>query len=190
MINPTKNNKKLPKSSLADHRVLEAPSERVSVDVNTLLSQSNYLSLRTAYPTGRFYKSGCLEKHNRHAALLKAKSNTPTVVIGGSIAAGLMRYRNVWDKYFNKDTINCRIGGDKTQKVMWRSNNIPLPQSLKYVVINCGTNNLDTYNPDKISDGLICIALLFQKRMKHLQIIVNGLIPRDAINTRRRQKLL
>ena len=162
----------------------------VSVDVNTLLSQSNYLSLRTAYPTGRFYKSGCLEKHNRHAALLKAKTNTPTVVIGGSIAAGLMRYRNVWDKYFNKDTINCRIGGDKTQKVMWRSNNIPLPQSLKYVVINCGTNNLDTYNPDKISDGLICIAPLFQKRLKHLQIVINGLIPRDTINTIRRQKLL
>ena len=63
-------------------------------------------------------------------------------------------------------------------------------QSLKYVIINCGTNNLDTDNPDEISDRLICIALLFQKRLKHLQIIVNGLIPRDAINTRRRQKLL
>ena len=43
---------------------------------------------------------------------------------------------------------------------------------------------------DEISDGLICIALLFQKRMKHLQIIVNGLVPRDAINTRQRQTLL
>ena len=29
-----------------------------------------------------------------------------------------------------------------------------------------------------------------QKRLKHLQIIINGLIPRDAINTRQRQKLL
>ena len=56
------------------------------------------------------------------------------------------------------------------------------------MVINCGTNNLDTDNPDEISDGLICIALLFQKRLKHLQI--NRLIPRDATNTRRRQKLL
>ena len=58
------------------------------------------------------------------------------------------------------------------------------------MVINCGTNNLDTDNPDEISDGLICIALLFQKRLKHLQIIVNGIIPRDATNARRRQKLL
>ena len=190
MINLAENNRNLPKSSLVDHRVPEPPSERVSVNVNTLLSQSNFLSLRTTDPTGIFYKNGWLEKHNRHVAILKAKSNTSTVVIGDSIAAGLIRYKNVSDKNFNRDTVNCGIGGDKTQNVLWRSKNISLPQSLKYVVINCGTNNLDTDNPDKISDGLICIALFFQKRMKDLQIVVNGLIPRDAINTKRRQKLL
>ena len=190
MINLAENHRNLPKPSLADHHVLEMPSKRVSIDVNTLLSQSNYLSLRTKYPTGRFYKNGWLNKHNRHVAFLKAKRNTSTVVIGDSIAAGLIRYRNVWDENFYRDTINYGIGGNKTQNVWWRSNNIPLPQSLKYVVINCGTNNLDTDNPDEISDGLICIALLFQKRMKQLLIVVNGLIPRDAINTKRRQKLL
>ena len=64
MINLAENNRNLPKPSLADHRVPEPPSERVSIDVNTLLSQSNFLSLRTTYPTGRFYKNGWLEKHN------------------------------------------------------------------------------------------------------------------------------
>ena len=190
MINRAENNRNLPKPSLADHRVPEPPSERVSVDINTLLSQSNYLSLRATYPTGRFYKNKWLEKHNRHVTLLKARSNASTVIIGDSIAAGLMRYKDVWDEHFTRDTVNCGMGGDKTQNVLWRSKNIPLPQSLKYVVINCGTNNLETDNPDEISDGLICIALLFQKRMKHLQIVVNGLIPRDAIKTKRRQKLL
>ena len=100
-----------------------------------------------------------------------------------------MKYRNVWEEYFNRDTVNCEIGGDNTKNILWRSNNIPLPQPLKYVVINCGANNLDTDNPGEISDGLICIALLFQKRLKQLQIVVNGLIPCDAINTKRRQKL-
>ena len=66
--------------------------------LSTLLSQSNFLSLRTTYPTGRFYKNGWLEKHNRHVALLKAKSNTLAVVIGDSIAAGLIRYKSVWDE--------------------------------------------------------------------------------------------
>ena len=120
MINLAENHRNLPKPSLADHHVLEMPSKRVSIDVNTLLSQSNYLSLRTKYPTGRFYKNGWLNKHNRHVALLNAKSNTSTVVIGDSIAAGLMRYRNVWDENFNRDTINCGIVGDKTQNIMWR----------------------------------------------------------------------
>ena len=119
MINLAENHRNLPKPSLADH-VLEMPSKRVSIDVNTLLSQSNYLSLRTKYPTGRFYKNGWLNKHNRHVALLNAKSNTSTVVIGDSIAAGLMRYRNFWDENFNRDTINCGIVGDKTQNIMWR----------------------------------------------------------------------
>ena len=100
-----------------------------------------------------------------------------------------MRYRNVRDKNFNRDTINCGIGSNKTQNVLWRFN-IPLPNSLKYVVINCGMNNLDTGNPDKTSDGLICIVLLFQKRLKHLQSVVNVVIHCDAINTKRRQKLL
>ena len=101
-----------------------------------------------------------------------------------------MRYRNVWDENFNRYTVNCGISGDKSQNVPWRSNNILLPKSLKYVVINYGTNNLDTDNPDEISDGFICIALLFQKRSKHLQIIINGLISRDGTSTRQRQKLL
>ena len=115
VINLAENNRNLPKPSIADHCVPESPSERVGVDVNTLLSQSNYLSLRNTYPTGKFYKSGWLNKHNKHAALLKAKSNTSTAVIGDSIAAGLMRYRNVWDENFTRNTVNCGIGGDKTR---------------------------------------------------------------------------
>ena len=47
MINLTENNRNLPKPSLADHRFAEPPFKRVSVDVNTLLLQSNYLFLRT-----------------------------------------------------------------------------------------------------------------------------------------------
>ena len=125
MISLAENSRNLPKPSLADHFVPE--------------SQSNYLSLRTTYLTAKFYQNGWLNKHNKHVAPLKAKSNTSTAVIGDSIAAGLMRYRNVWDENFNRNKVNCGIGGDKTQNVLWISNNIPLSQSLKYVVINCGT---------------------------------------------------
>ena len=43
------------KPSLEDHYVPESPSERVSVDVNALLSQSDYISLRATYPTERVF---------------------------------------------------------------------------------------------------------------------------------------
>ena len=95
MINLTEDKRNLSKPSLSDHLVPEPPSERVSVDVNTLLSQSNFLSLRTTNPIGRFYKNVWLQKHNRHIVLLKTKNNTLTAVIGDSIAAGLTRYKNV-----------------------------------------------------------------------------------------------
>ena len=51
------------KPSLEDHYVPEPPSERVSVDVNALLSQSDYISLRATYPTERvfFTKTGGLK---------------------------------------------------------------------------------------------------------------------------------
>ena len=67
--------------------------------------------------------------------------------------------------------------------------NIPLPQSLEYVVISCGTNNLDTDDSEKIADGLFCIALALKKRINHLKIVRNGILPRDEQNTARRQKL-
>ena len=43
--------------------------------------------------------------------------------------------------------------------------NIPLPQSLEYVVISCGTNNLATDDSEKIADDLFCIALALKKGM-------------------------
>ena len=87
--------------------------------------------------------------------------------------------------------MNCGIGGDKVQNVLWRAEKISLPQSLEDVVINCGTNNLDTDDSEKIADGLFCIALALKKRMNHLKIVINGiLLPQDEQNTARRQKLL
>ena len=52
--------------------------------------------------------------------------------------------------------------------------------SLEYVVIRCGTNNLDTGDSEKIADGLFCIALApSKKRTNHLKIVINGILPHD-----------
>ena len=61
-------------------------------------------------------------------------------------------------------TVNWGTGGDKNQNILWKSKNIPPPQLLKYVVINCGRNGLDTDNADKISGEPICIVMFLKKK--------------------------
>ena len=156
--------------------------------MNVLLTQNNYLHIGITYPTGRFYKNNWLKNHKNQAALIKSSKNVSTVLLGDSIVAGFFRYPNIWYKFFNENTINCGIGGDKIQNVLWRAEYIPLPQSLEYALIICGTNNLDTDDSEKIADGLFCIALALKKRINHLKIVINGILPRDERNTVRRQK--
>ena len=50
------------------------------------------------------------------------------------------------------------------------------------------TNNLDTNDSEKITDGLFCITLGLKKRMNNLKIVINGILPRYERNTVRRQK--
>ena len=109
----------------------------------------------------------CLE-----TPLLQLSSDTPTSGINS-----LMKIQET----------GCR--GDKIQNVSWRVENIPLPQSLEYVVISCGINNLDTDGSEKVADGLFCIALALKKRMNHLKVVINGILPRDEQNSARKQKL-
>ena len=96
---------------------------------------------------------------------------------------------NIWYKFFDESTINCGIGGDKIQNLLWRAESIPLPQSLEYVVSSCGTNNLDTDDSQKIADNLFYIVVALKKRMNLLKIVINRILPRDEQNTARRQKL-
>ena len=106
-----------------------------------------------------------------------------------SIIAGFLRYPNIWYKLFDENTINCGIDCDKIQNVLWKGEKIPLPQSLEYVVISCGTKILDTDDFENIADGIFCIALALKKTMNHVKIVINGILPRNEQNMARRQKL-
>ena len=72
--------------------------------------------------------------------------------------------------------------------MLGRAENIPLPQSLEYVLTNCGANILDIDDSEKIADGLFCIKLALKKRINHLKIVINGILTCDEQNTVRRQK--
>ena len=65
-----------------------------------------------------------------------------------------------------------------------------LPPSLQYIFIHCGTNNIEHYDPEIISDGLINLARVIKKKCKDVKIIINSLLPRDKTNSQKRSLVI
>ena len=99
-------------------------------------------------------------------------------VIRDSTAAGLARFSDVWHNFFC-NALNLGIGGDRTEYVIWRVDNLSFPTSMKYVIIHCGTNNIKFNNATDIANGILCVYYLIQTKLPNVQIIVTGLFPRS-----------
>ena len=120
-----------------------------------------------------------LNFHHNHCSKL-AKNTFETILIGDSIIAGLSRYQNVWDKFLKPlKALNCGIGGDKIQHVLWRALNLPVFSNLKNVVVLCGTNNLLLDWPKDIAGGIPEIARSFKTNYSCINVIICGILPRD-----------
>ena len=130
-------------------------------------------------PMPRFNKVNWHHLHNEQCKSLLSKTYS-TLLIGDSIIAGLSRYRSVWKSYFDKlDAINCGIGGDRVEHVLWRCKNLPSHLSLRNAVIICGTNNIEFSSPNDIVDGIIEIGLSLRRKNSQLNVFVCGLLPRN-----------
>ena len=56
-------------------------------------------------------------------------------ILGDSIVDGLARYPAVWNDHLKPfNTVNCGIGGDSIQHLLWRVGHLSLPQSLRFVM--------------------------------------------------------
>ena len=134
-------------------------------------------------------KIGWIGTYYHQKELLK-KLDASVVVIGNSIIAGLRHYPTVWRNFILQyKTVNLGIGGDQIENVLWRINDIVLPKSIRSVVIHCGTNNIDTSSSDEISVGVVTIDRSIFHRYPDIEIIVNGLLPRDIHWSTRRVKI-
>ena len=124
-------------------------------------------------PRERFYKSNWIEYHRNHCFMIK-DSKPNTLLLGDSIVAGLSRYPNVWNEYLVPiNTLNLGIGGDRVENVL------PLPSSVKNIVIMYGANNIPVGTPRNIADCIISIDYTFRKKPNDINVNVCGLIPRD-----------
>ena len=48
--------------------------------------------------------------------------------------------------------MNLGIRGDRVENVLWRTISLPLPSSVRNIVVQCGTNNISTDPPRDIAD--------------------------------------
>ena len=62
--------------------------------------------------------------------------------------------------------------------------------SIIFIVIHCGTNNLDFDDPNIIAKGILSIAKTMVRKARKSNIILTGLLPRDKIKPKRTNKLL
>ena len=77
------------------------------------------------------------------------------------------------------NTVNCGIGGDKVQNMLWRCNNFSPSLSVKNIVVMCGTNNIQHDSVEDITGGIIDISSQLRRIYKNSNVIVCGLLPRD-----------
>ena len=74
--------------------------------------------------------------------------------------------------------MNCGVGGNRIQHVLWRALNLSVSSNLKYNVL-CGTNNLLLDSSKDIADGIFEIARLLEINYSCVSVIVCGILPRD-----------
>ena len=140
-------------------------------------------------PTPRDNKLGWYETHDHHVCLMN-RMKPSFLLIGDSIIYGLSRYKNVWNKYFGfSKTVKCGISGDKTQHVLWRAENLVIPSSVKFIIVHCGTNNLDYDDPNCIAKGILNIGKSLLHKAPTSNMLLTGLLPRDKCNSNRRKRL-
>ena len=133
----------------------------------------------TTTPSTRFSKMNWLNIHYNHCSEL-AKNTFETILIGDSRVVGLSRYQNVWDKFLKPlKALNCGVGGDRIQHVLWCAHNLPVSSIPKNVVVLCGTNNLLLNSPKGIVGGILEIARSFETNYGCVNVIICVILPRD-----------
>ena len=139
-------------------------------------------------PASRDNKTGWHKVHQKFAKKAFTTSSE-ILLLGDSIIRGLTRYEKVWENYF-PSAINLGIGGDKTQNVLWRMRNLRLSHNIKFVIVHCGTNNIDLNSADDIANALIQIAKKVYIYNPDVKVVLSSILPRDNNISIRRNKII
>ena len=73
--------------------------------------------------------------------------------------------------------MNCGIGGDRIQHVLWSALHLPAFFSNLKNVVFCGTNNLLLDSLEVIGDDILEIARSFKTNYSYIDIVIRGILP-------------
>ena len=139
-------------------------------------------------PAFRHNKPGWYGFHRRHVNKM-IKECARVIVLGDSIVEGLGRYPDVWDLLKPFNTVNCGIGGDSIQNLLWRVDHLSLPVSLRVAVLLCGTNNMQHDEPKDIAEGVIACGSKLVEKDPQLHVVITGILPRYQFPSERRNRI-
>ncbi len=101
------------------------------------------------------------------------------IFIGDSLTAFWLKAgKRIWDaKYAPRHALNFGVGGDRTQNVLWRLNNMALGDlKPKVAVVMIGTNNAEN-TPREIADGVRQVLATTQLNFPGVKIILVSILP-------------
>ena len=154
-----------------------------------LFSNHRFNETISTTPVSRDYRIGWIDHHNGNKdTALQSKSNI--LIIGDSIVSGLTRYKDIWYKYFGKNhALNFGIPGDHIENVLWRLIDLTLPDTVKYVIVHAGSNNVDKNSPKDIANGILISGHILLEKNPNLKVILSGILPRNQIGSSIREKI-
>ena len=120
--------------------------------------------------------------HQRQQNELNRQNNCKLLLCGDSIIKNLGRDTKISSVLSNLNCINSGIGGDRTDHVLWRINDLELPQSIEVVFIHCGTNNIlqNFSSPKDTADGILSVGILAKKKLPNAHVIISAVHHLDS----------
>jgi platelet-activating factor acetylhydrolase IB subunit beta/gamma len=121
-----------------------------------------------------------INRIHRHERLKKRFDEPADIVIIGDSIARRFKPDFYPPNFADKRVLNLGVGGDKTQNVLWRLNDLPLSNiNPKTVLVILGTNNLrDKDAPCDIYSGIMAVVQRMKKVWAGADIIVTEIFPR------------
>lgn len=126
-----------------------------------------------------------LKDQEKRVAAVKGQP-VDLIFIGDSITAGwLSRGKDVWTKYYvPRHPLDFGIGGDKTQNVLWRLENMDIKDLRPKVgVIMIGTNNTQNSVAD-IAAGVKAVITKTQETFPGIKLILVSILSNKRANAK------